>query len=62
MEATNGLLPGASLLYWLGRSCYGNNYVENELWIHKVLGGKCTPWPRCIVPTSGHTIQSTLGG
>jgi len=31
MEAIDGLLPGASLPHQLGRSCNGNNHVENEL-------------------------------
>jgi hypothetical protein len=62
METTNGLLPRASLLHWLGRLCDGSNHVENKLWVHKVLGSKCSPWPWDIIPTSSHTMHSTFGG
>jgi hypothetical protein len=62
MEVTNGLLPKASLLHWLGRSCDGSNHVEGKLWVYKVLGNICTPWPWCMLPVRGHTTHSTLGG
>jgi hypothetical protein len=62
METIDGLLPRTNLLHQLGRLCNVNNHMESELWIHKKIGSRCSPWPRHTLLASNHITHLTFNG